>query len=51
MQSKPLTNDSIDWIQSLLAFNFNIPILQDQFNIECPFHVDSHVAKEVCTDF
>tara|TARA_Y100001938_G_scaffold129937_1_gene185415 strand:+ start:117 stop:1004 length:888 start_codon:yes stop_codon:yes gene_type:complete len=49
MQSKPLTNDSIDWIQSLLAFNFNIPILQDQFNIECPFHVDSHASCAINT--
>lgn len=49
MQSKPLTNDSIDWIQSLLTFNFDIPISHDQFNIECPFHVDSHASCAINT--
>ena len=49
MRSKRLTNQNVDWIQSLLNFNFNIPIDQDQFNIECPFHVDSHASCAINT--
>ena len=49
MQFNPTINKHIDWVQSLLLCNLDIPINQEQFNIVCPFHLDSHASCAINT--
>ena len=41
---------SIDWVSTLLEIGFDIPIEKEQFNIQCPFHEDTHASCAVNTD-
>tara|TARA_R100000808_G_scaffold4137_2_gene13793 strand:+ start:2880 stop:3767 length:888 start_codon:yes stop_codon:yes gene_type:complete len=50
MYQKASTNTAVDWVQSLLEANLDIPIDEPQFNIKCPFHVDSHASCAINTD-
>ena len=50
MYQKASTNTPVDWVQSLLEANLDIPINEPQFNIMCPFHIDSHASCAINTD-
>ena len=50
MYQKASTNTAVDWVQSLLEANLDIPINEPQFNIMCPFHIDSHASCAINTD-
>ena len=41
---------SVDWATILLDTGIDVPIQKPQFNIECPFHEDTHASCSINVD-